>query len=254
MPCDPLAGDLDLPRVRRRVREPVGVDIGDQVAERVRKITSPTNPCSSDDGSKFRSVMNCGSGGPSSSGDRPRTQVGGGRGQDVAAVERGRDDLAADRRVGDLPDPVRPSRRRVTPVIRPLSGSTNHWPRHRDRDQAAIGARPRGRPPRGGPSRRGRRRRCSASTKPPSRMFCGEIVWQTSTIWTPGAMLEQDALDRGHVGAADAEVGRQGDDPGFHRCLPLPPATARLARTRPSRRPRVALRRHGSRAAPRRPP
>ena len=33
--ADPLPGDLDLPRDRRHVREPIGMDVRDQVAERV---------------------------------------------------------------------------------------------------------------------------------------------------------------------------------------------------------------------------
>ena len=92
--------------------------------------------------------------------------------------------------ISQIPSGVRA---RVTPVISPLSGSTNHWPA----TETAISRR--SVPTPGSTTARwtvplGKTSTIPARTKPPSRMFCGEIVWVTSTNWVPGARSSSTPL------------------------------------------------------------
>ena len=68
-------------------------------------------------------------------------EVGGGRGEDVAPVERGRDDLATDRRVGDLPDHLRTAGTRHA-RDQAVVGQDEPLLRHGDGHQAAVRTHP----------------------------------------------------------------------------------------------------------------
>ena len=55
-----------------------------------------------------------------------------------------------------------------------------------------------------------------AKTNPPSRMFCGEIVWQTSTNCVPGARSSNTPLSAYIRFCTMPKIGREREDSGFH--------------------------------------
>ena len=95
---DPLAGDLDDPAIGRPIGEPIGVDVGDQVAERVAKDHLADEPLVVGGRLEVPERDELGARRPQLVGRTAADQVGGGRGQDVAPVEGGRDELAAEAR------------------------------------------------------------------------------------------------------------------------------------------------------------
>ena len=106
-----------------------------------RKITSPSSPRGSCRGSKLASRMTAVQRRPQLRRVAAEDQVGGGRGEDVAAVER-RGDVGPTQRRLVISRTSSASRPRTTPLISPLSGSTNHWPADRDRHQLPLGPDP----------------------------------------------------------------------------------------------------------------
>ena len=129
--------------------------------------------------------------------------------------------------ISQTPSGVRP---RVTPVISPLSGSTNHWPA----TETAI--KRRSVPTPGSTTARwtdpfgkgvddGRQH--EAALEDVLRRDRMADVHELDSR----RQVEQHALERRHVGTADAEIGRQSDDPRSHRASRASPPADGLVTT-----------------------